>query len=130
MKNRRNSELALIHLAKKDLGMDDETYRNVLWMCGRKTSSADLDYAGRSKVIEHMKSCGWRPTSKHKKPNVGVEKRDLIRKIEALLTDQSLSWAYADALAKRMYKKERVQFCAPEELRGVITALVKKREKK
>lgn len=52
------------------------------------------------------------------------ERGPQLRKIEALLTDNRLSWAYADGIANRMFKIARVAFCAPEQLGKIIAALV------
>ncbi|HRQ63920.1 MAG TPA: regulatory protein GemA [Xanthomonadaceae bacterium] len=49
----------MIHIAAKDLGMDDSTYRDMLWSVGRVRSAKDLDAGGREAVINHMKRCGW-----------------------------------------------------------------------
>lgn len=57
----RNRELAQIHIAKKDLGLDDETYRDMLFTIARVRSSGELDHAGRAKVLDHVKSRGWKP---------------------------------------------------------------------
>lgn len=57
--DQRRSDLAKIHLAKKELGMSDEDYRAMLWTQGRVRSSADLDHAGRQRVLAHFKACGW-----------------------------------------------------------------------
>ena len=57
----RHAELAKIHIAKKDLGLDRETYEAILWDQAKVHSSADLDAVGRRKVLEHFKSKGWRP---------------------------------------------------------------------
>lgn len=57
----RNSGLAQIHIAKKDLAMADDTYRQILWAVARVKSAKDLDHAGRQKVLDHFKSCGWKP---------------------------------------------------------------------
>lgn len=48
-------------------------------------------------------------------------------KVQALLVDNGLTWAYADAIAERMYGIARVEWCRSIELRGVITALVKRK---
>lgn len=45
------------------------------------------------------------------------------RKIQALLCDSGLGWAYADGIARRMHGRERVEWCSPDELRGIIAAL-------
>lgn len=57
----RNRELAQIHIAKAQLGLDEETYRAVLKMIGRVESSADLDFSGRKRVLDHFKARGWKP---------------------------------------------------------------------
>ena len=128
VKNNRNNELAQIHIAKKDLGLDDETYRAMLWTVARVGSSKDLDYAGRQAILTHLKSRGW--ANKTQKPSVANSKKPLMGKIGALLADMQLSWAYADGIAKQMYKRERLQWCTPDELRGVIAALVNKQGNK
>ena len=56
----RNSELAKIHIAKKDLGLDDDTYRDVLWTVARVRSAKDLDHHGREQVLKHFKSKGFK----------------------------------------------------------------------
>ena len=123
----RTSEIAQIHIAKKELALDDETYRAMLWTCARVNTSKDLDYAGRAKVLAHLKARGFKPS--HQKPATHKAKQDLVSKIAALLTDMALSWNYAHSMAKRMYKRDQLQWCSPEELRGIIAALVKKQQK-
>ncbi len=71
----RRADLAKIHIAKQDLGLDRETYEAILWHQAKVHSSADLDAAGRGKVLAYFKSKGWSPkrgkgspTSQHKAP--------------------------------------------------------------
>lgn len=59
----RNAELAQIHVAKKQLGLDDDTYRAVLWTVGRVKSAKDLDWTGRKALLEHFKAKGWKPAA-------------------------------------------------------------------
>lgn len=66
MSNSRTADLAKIHIAKKYLGLDDETYRAVLWTCARVKSSKDLDFSGRAAVLKHFESRGWQPKIKAK----------------------------------------------------------------
>ncbi len=122
----RMAQLAQIHIAKKDLGLDDETYRAMLWTCARVHSSADLDHAGRAKVLDYLKSRGWKQA--RTKPEVANIKKPLIAKIAAMLSEMDLTWAYADGIARQMYKRDKVQWCNPSELRGIVTALVKKQK--
>lgn len=62
----RNAELAQIHLAKKQLQLDDDTYRAVLWTVARVKSAKDLDWTGRKALIEHFKAKGWKPAAPKK----------------------------------------------------------------
>lgn len=60
----RRAELAAIHLAAASLGMDtrdrdpNTEYRSMLWTCGRVTSAADLDWAGRQRLMDHLRARG------------------------------------------------------------------------
>lgn len=60
--NNRNNQLAMIHIAKKDLGLDDDTYRDIVRLVsnGRESSAGSLDYAERRKLLEHFESRGWK----------------------------------------------------------------------
>jgi phage gp16-like protein len=58
--NVRHRELAMIHVAKKQLGMEDDAYRALLWSIARVNSAADLDWAGRKQLLDHMKKCGFK----------------------------------------------------------------------
>ncbi len=117
--NTRNAELAKIHIAKTDLAMDDATYRDMLWLCARVTSSKDLDHAGRAKVLDHLKSRGWKP----KTLKSAAVKVKLLWKVDQLLKEQNLTQNYAEGIAKQMYKRAKLAWCTPTELRGIITAL-------
>ncbi|TCS38489.1 phage gp16-like protein [Paucimonas lemoignei] len=60
----RNREMRLIHVAKRELQLDDETYRAMLWSIARVKSSKDLDFTGRKKVLDHLKARGFKVRSK------------------------------------------------------------------
>lgn len=62
----RNAELAQIHIARAQLGIDEDTYRAVLWTVARVRSSKDLDWTGRKKLLEHFRAKGWKPTAPKK----------------------------------------------------------------
>ena len=56
---------------------------------------------------------------------------DEIRKIEAQLADMGLSWAYADAIAKRMFGIRRVAWCRKQkQLVAILAALHVEQEKR
>lgn len=69
-KDNRKSALAQIHIAKKQLGMDEDVYRDALQQVTGKRSCSDMDLSELFKVIAHMEKCGFRrkaPTSRKKK---------------------------------------------------------------
>lgn len=59
-----NNDLAKIHIAKKALGLDDDTYRAMIRrVSGNAADSAkDLDQAGRGRLLREFKAAGWTPT--------------------------------------------------------------------
>jgi phage gp16-like protein len=126
----RNSGLAQIHIAKAQLRMSDDDYRAMLWGVARVRSAADLDHAGRAKVLEHLKRCGWSPARGSKpypgRPRAieGTDRSAQLRKVEALLADAGRPWDYAHAMCKRMFGVDRVDFATPLHLQKLIAALM------
>ncbi len=59
----RQRLVRLIHVAKRDLALDDETYRAVLLRIGGKESSSDLAIAKLQMVLEHLKRSGFKVRS-------------------------------------------------------------------
>ena len=82
MSRERNNDLAKIHMAKQQLGMDDETYRAMLLTIGRVRSSAQLDVYGRARVLKHLEGLGWKPV--RGKSNRRISKLPQDKKIRAL----------------------------------------------
>jgi len=121
----RNDELAKIHIAKKALGLDDDTYRDILMNVCHVDSSAKLDSKGRFKLIKHFESLSWKNASRRwgKKPSVTEDKTALMGKLEALLADNRLPWSYAYGMAKRMFKVDQVAWLKPQQLHSLVAAL-------
>jgi len=63
MSDPRNTDLAKIHIAKKYLHLDEDTYRCVIRDIGRvpSGSSKDLTPTGRARVLAHFRTKGWKP---------------------------------------------------------------------
>ena len=59
--------LAKIHIAKRDLKLDEETYRSALEGQTGKRSAADMTNDQIAKCLRHFISLGWVPKSKPKK---------------------------------------------------------------
>jgi phage gp16-like protein len=64
IKDFKTRQLAKIHIAKKDLGLDEDTYRAIIkeQSKGRTASSTDLTMLERARVIRHMVQHGWEDT--------------------------------------------------------------------
>ena len=58
----RKRLLATVHLAKRDLALEDESYRAILQRVTGVRSSKDLCEDGLDRVIGEFKRLGWKPT--------------------------------------------------------------------
>lgn len=56
----RQRLIRLIHVAKRDLGQDDDTYRAMLVGCVKKDSAATMNAPELERVLERMKRLGFR----------------------------------------------------------------------
>lgn len=124
----RTRELAHIHVGAKHLRLDRDAYvaliRRVSAEQGHEVSSSgDLDDAGRRAVITEMARLGFRAARTWADRPRDCDRVPMLGKIEALLADAGREWAYAHAVAKRMFGSQRVEWLNPDQLRRVIAAL-------
>ena len=113
-------QLALIHVAKRELGLSEDIYRSLLEGVGVR-SSKDLTSRQFDELLTTLKRAGFQH-----KPKTGTppaNKKPLIGKINALLCDMNLPWSYADGMARHMYKTDLVLWCTPKQLTGIVAAL-------
>jgi phage gp16-like protein len=137
----RRAELAAIHVAKRQLSLDDVTYRTMLFTLTRKRSAGDLDHAERQAVIEHLRKRGFvredvkaaaradhgRPHGT--KPSVPADRIALVNKIEALLADAARPWNYVRSMASRMFGLQ-LEWCSADQLRRLVAALEYDRQRR
>jgi phage gp16-like protein len=128
--DQRKADLATIHICKADLALDDDTYRDMLFAVARVRSAADLDAGGRAAVIDHLRGLLRAHTNAPRRDygrrphNIGsADRGPLLKKIEALLASHRRPWAYAEALARRIGKRDRLALCGPADLRKIVAAL-------
>lgn len=119
----RNERLAAIHMGKKALNLDEDTYRDMLGNVTGKRSAKDMDMDDLLKVIQHLDQLGFSKRNFGSKPKVKLSKGALIGKIEAHLTENKLHWNYAKGIAKQMFQKEALEFCTENELWRIVAAL-------
>ncbi len=128
----KKSDLAKIHIAKQQLGIDDDSYRMILQRIAGVSSAKDLTNIQVEKLLDEFKAKGWKPkkTSKTKgKPHNFEKLGEYIKKIEALLAEMKLSWTYADAICKQMFKIDKVAWLQKySQLEAILVALDNKKE--
>ncbi|WP_051222038.1 gp16 family protein [Neptunomonas japonica] len=126
-KNNRKAITARIHIAKKELGLDDETYRAMLSQVTKHNSCANMHISDLYRVMEHLKNLGYKPAARKfgKRPNPPKDKAALMGKVEALLANRKLHWNYAHAMAQRMFKVEKVDWLDRDQLWRLVASLQK-----
>ena len=125
----RRQQLARIHMAKKQLGLDEDTYRSLLKRVGGAESSAAMSTAQRNAVIAEFVRLGFKNGDQAGRRRVfpGKPKNTadvpMLRKVEALLADAKRPWSYAHALSKRMFHVNRVEWLRDNQLHNLVSAL-------
>lgn len=107
------------------LGWDDATYRATLNRLTGKTSATRCSLEELQTVKEYMHTAGFpRQSRKHgRRPSVPKTREAMLSKVEAQLADAGRPWSYAEGMAKRMFKRERVDWLTTEELTKLMQAL-------
>lgn len=129
--NERKTLIAKIHIAKKDLAMDDETYRDVLERVTGKTSCKKMTLSELKTVISDMKRLGFKvkqdwqkPAPAHgRKPTTTPEREAMLSKIGAMLADMGLHWHYVHGMAKNMFGVDMVHWLDAQKMYKVVQAL-------
>ncbi len=120
------TSLAKIHIAKAQLGLDDDTYRALLARVAGVRSAKDLSPRQVGLVLAEFERLGWQPTTNagRKAPSPQRDRAKLVGKIEAMLAEAGRPWAYVDGMAQRMFQVDRVDWLDTEQLQRMIAALV------
>lgn len=122
----RNNDLAQIHMAKAKLGLADPDYRALLSERYGVLTAAALGPVQRQDLLSEFERRGWK-RGFGRKPAARVEARGkdtpALAKVRALLADGGKSAEYGDALALRIAKVERLEWCSAEQIGKVIAAL-------
>ena len=131
---RKAARIKAIHAACREQGIDDEALRAIQVQITGKASLSEMDYSQVSKVLDHLnRGSGY--TGHVGKPK-DIEGNPQLQKIEALLADMKLPWAYlhkgADgrpSMCRRLTGKDRIEWADGTGLQAVITALIKRQQK-
>lgn len=126
----RRAMNAKIHIAKKELGLDDDTYRDVIERVskGRTRSSKDLRFSELHDLLAEFKAKGW----KHKAATLGrgAAKDPQSRMVRGLWIELADAGVVRDrsekairAYVKRMTGREDLTFCDGRDKHQLIEAL-------
>lgn len=126
--------LSKIHIARQQLGLQDDVYRQKLQVMFGKGSARDLNLRQAEQLLTEFKRLGWQPQPSKRaagKPHNWRQLPAEVEVIEAQLTNMGLPWSYADAIAKRQFGVAKVAWLKkPEQLKAVLAALHVEQEKR
>ncbi len=124
-------QIAICHIAKAQLGLSEKEYRAALLKVGA-TTSKQLTFRRYYALLRRFQADGFTPTYGrvyNAPPKTSLDRQEMLAKIGTQLGHMNLTWNYANAIAKHMFKVDRVRWCLPEQLHAVIAALEYKRRK-
>ena len=110
----RNPRLAKVHIARKELRLDDETYRALLLRVTGQASSGGCSDLQLDAVLEEFKRLGWVPQQKGR-PLSG---KPHVRKIFALWTQLTPYLRNSGREALRAFVQRQTGVADPEWLDG------------
>ncbi len=120
-------QIALLHVAARQLRLDDHTYRAVLKRYGGVSSSKDLDGAGFNQVMAYFTACGFRSnwtkrTFGHRAGRASPGQIELIRDLWHQWSGHDDELAL-NAWLDRSYGIAALRFLTPEVARKAIEGL-------
>jgi phage gp16-like protein len=120
----RRNLLARIHIARKEMGLDEETYRDLLRRETGASSAAALDDAGLEKALAAFRRMGWRP--RRWRP---ASRKPWVRKVYALWGEAKRAGVFRDrrrsalrAFCKRQTGVEDPEWLTPQQAARVTEA--------
>ncbi len=118
-----NKYLAKIHIAKKELSLDDDSYRAVIARaCNGKSSAKDLTLKEAGTLIEEFKRLGWEPEKskkQHKKKADNPQVR-YIYVLWGLLKKHNVVYAEAPhAFCEVMLKQQCLSRTVPSHIEWI-----------
>src|SRR3569623_543356 len=123
----REREIRLIHVAKRVLGMEDDTYRAMLFAVARVRSAAELDFTRRKKVLDHMQACGFKVTTAAPANTHAAGRywkfRALLSQLHMMRAVEKDSDQAVRAYIKRTTGKDDFQFLNQHQVATVIESL-------
>lgn len=120
-----SADLAKIHIAKKELGLTDEAYRDMLHLHFQVASAKDLKPQQVVVLLNKFRAKGWRPKFNVKNGNKGIGKSANFKEITgpnarqkkyilALWNALGYDVAKLDARCKKQFGVERFEWLKDE----------------
>jgi len=122
------AKLALVHLAAKQLGLNEDVYRTILWNIGGVESAKNLSEERFERVMAHFEHLGFRWKRKNFGQRRGMATPAQIKKIRDLWEAYSGRKNDEAALNKWLEhtcKTSALRFLDPSKARDAITGLIK-----
>ncbi len=110
-------KIALIHIVKKELDLDDRQYRKILRSAAKVASAKDLDQKGFRKLMNYfVRSCHWQSSP------YGLTIR---QKIFIKMLAQNLAWdkRHLDNFIHKYYHKKSIDELSKKEAIKLIESL-------
>ncbi|MDP8171527.1 regulatory protein GemA [Pasteurella skyensis] len=125
----RKQLIQKIHIAKSQLKLDDDAYRSLLRNATNKTSCTQMSDKELMIVLQRMQQNGFKVQRKKnvgKRPTVGSQEKQrelYLKKLEAMILDNNLTWEYVQAICRKSVKVTFVQWCKADDLRKIVQIL-------
>ena len=129
MSNHHRALLAKVHIARKDLGLDEELYRDILQRVTGQRTAGGLSEHKLVELLGEFRRLGW---SSHKEDDAARPKSDKphVRKVWALWGDicrsgfaRDPSRAALRSFVERMTDVKDPEWLGPEDAIKVVEAL-------
>ncbi|MDZ7823004.1 MAG: regulatory protein GemA [Ahrensia sp.] len=131
------NQIAKIHIAKKQLGFDDETYRAMLQLVTGKSSCKEMKPAELNKVLKHLQANGFVAHGKgaQSKTHLPASKKAYVRLIYVLWSKCHQSGQISDGSKKALrafvaartqlagHRRDDPEFLSYDEASPIIEAL-------
>lgn len=122
----RAGQLAMVHIARKDLGWTEETYRDVMFATTGKESAKALTPHELNKFLDECKRRGWKPKRATRKTSAVPQVRKVWQLWKELCESgvaREPTRAALRSFVKRMTGVADPEWLSPEQAGVVIEAL-------
>lgn len=121
----RRAALAKIHIARKELGLDDAAYRAMLERVTGRTSAADCDHRQLGAVLDELKAKGWgaAPARKTAQSPAARKARALWISLHQLGVVRNPSEKALEAFGARQLGVAKLQWADDDQMFRLIEAL-------